>query len=374
MSQTIIHGGDIATASTIYGIAAQHWIDLSTGINPRNYPFAPPSLASYRDLPYPREDFIQAAANFYGSSQFVATAGSQSVIQALPQLLADLPLLLPAVGYQEYRYQWQLQGRTVVDYTAFDGDAMVAAIDAKLANNPAQHIVVIRPNNPTGVWINNQQLLHWANQLSQGAYLIVDEAFIEAEQEDSLLNSALPDNCIVLRSFGKFFGLAGIRLGFVFASSKLRDVLHNGMGLWAANGVAQSIATQAFNDKAWQRQALININEDKLASCEALYQPVERDAEHVVHKALFSTYRMAKDQAEKLYQAFAQEGVLLRLIDVDEASSLIRAGRVATNSQTMLRLETVSKKVLRRYAKCSKSFNTAKNSSPKRSNLASPIP
>lgn len=345
MNKTIIHGGDIATASNVYGIKQQDWIDLSTGINPRSYPFTMPDLASFRDLPYPREDFLQAAASFYGNSQFVATAGSQSVIQALPQLLADLPLLLPAIGYQEYRYQWQLQGRAVIDYTAFDSDAMVAAIDAKLANNPAQHIVVIRPNNPTGVWIDNQQLLRWANQLTQGAYLIVDEAFIEAEQEDSLLSGELPDNCIVLRSFGKFFGLAGIRLGFVFASSKLCDVLRHSMGLWAANGVAQSIAIEAFNDSQWQQQALININEDKQASCEVLYQPIEQYAENVVHKPLFSTYRMAREQAEKVYQAFAQEGVLLRLIDVDADNALIRAGRVAANSQTMQRLEAISKKI-----------------------------
>lgn len=342
MANSIIHGGDIASASLQFGIEQEQWIDLSTGINPRHYPFADIALTAFTQLPYLDQEFLQAAKAYYGCDELLATSGSQAVIQNLHHFLPDYPLLVPAIGYQEYRYQWQKQARKTLDYPSQDAAKAFAFLCQSLTDNPKQHLVIIQPNNPTGSSFTLKQLQQLAELMAANACLIIDEAFIDAELSASVLSQGVAENMLVLRSFGKFFGLAGVRLGFVFAKPERLQAIAEYLSLWAINGLAQAIAKQAFADKLWQQQAKQAIADDADYTRE-LFKPLFNKTVIAVHQPLFSSYYLAKEQAQSLYLSLAKQGILVRLIELDERQSMLRVGLAAKrNRQLEMRLDCIS--------------------------------
>jgi cobalamin biosynthetic protein CobC len=353
-AQRPLHGGDLQQASQRFDVPVDQWIDLSTGINPESYPITALDEAAFQQLPYPKPDFIQAAKSYYlgddnsdlSEQNLLAVSGSQAVIQLLPECLPSLPVLLPQLGYQEHRLQWQQSGACIINYPSIEYEASVSFINQSLQQNSRQHLVVINPNNPSGLTFSPQQLKVWAKCLAEGAYLIIDEAFMDTQPALSVLSEHFEPNMIVLRSFGKFFGLAGLRLGFVFAHDELIKTFQTRLGLWAINGPAQSIATSAFQDKVWQQQARHNINTASNAS-RTLFHPLfngltaSQKGEHgSFHEALFSSYCVSINQAEKLSQFFAIRGILIRVIDFDSEYALLRIGCInPKNNKNMQRLQ-----------------------------------
>ncbi len=342
MSSQPLHGGDIITASRLYGTDASEWIDLSTGINPRGYPVAPLAPEVFQQLPYPSAELQRCAEAYYGNASLLPVAGTQAAIQALPQCLSQLTstnvILLPAVGYQEHRKHWLKSGIDCVDYPSLQLEPTITFIDQQLQQNPNQHLLIINPNNPTGLCFSPQQLLLWSQQLASGACLIVDEAFMDVSPEKSLLQTgvSLPDNVIVLRSCGKFFGLAGIRLGFVFACETIRSQLQESLGLWMISGPTQAIAIQALKDETWQQQARVTLHRCSAVTRE-LFEPLVNQFEsrvnqfersQVSHHALFSSYRIDASTASWLQDYFAHQAILLRVIPVNDADSILRIGLV----------------------------------------------
>ena len=340
-SKSLIHGGDLQSASEYYGIGVGQWIDLSTGINPEPYPIDRLDSDAFHCLPYLKTEFLQAAKAYYVNENLLAVSGSQAVIQLLPECLPDLPVLLPNLGYQEHRYQWEESSSAINDYPAYENEQATNYINAALQKNKSQHLLVINPNNPSGLQFSPAQLQVWAQQLAEGAYLIIDEAFMDMQPKNSVLTQHFEENMVVLRSFGKFFGLAGLRLGFVFANETIRKNMENQLGLWAINGPAQSIATLAFHDKAWQQQAQINISASAEIS-RSLFAPLfdEVRSERYfkeTHQGLFSSYYLKKGKAGELTDFFAKQGVLLRHIpcnyeiEVHEIE-VLRVGRVSPDN------------------------------------------
>lgn len=329
MNPLIIHGGDLGAASLEFAIAEEDWIDLSTGINPRAYPFDELPLSAFSRLPYLEHQFLRAAESYYVGKNFLATSGSQAVIQNLYHVLAPYPLIVPSIGYQEYRFQWQGHGGDTVDYPSLDTELAFSFIQQALSKNAKQHLVLIQPNNPSGILFSAKQIAELAAMQDEKAYLIVDEAFMDAELEPSILTARLNEKIVVLRSFGKFFGLAGIRLGFVFAHKPLLAKLENKLNLWAVNGPAQAIAQQALTDKQWHLEAKQQIQKDAIYTRSLFADGLEKLALNVVHKPLFSSYFLSCKVAKQQYMRLAQQGILTRLIEVDECVSLLRIGRVA---------------------------------------------
>lgn len=329
-----LHGGDIITASKRYGVPLDEWIDLSTGINPIPYPVRDIPLESFTQLPYRKPEFTQAVAQYYQADQFIAVAGTQVAIQLLPRILVKQSVLVPDIGYQEHAIHWEKTGACLNRYPALYPADMVTYIDATLAKDNAQHVVVINPNNPTGVKISPTQLRTWAAQLAKGSYLIVDEAFIDIAPHESMLYFAaenevkLPDNVIVLRSFGKFFGLAGVRLGFVFAHQTVLQILEAHVGLWSINGPAQAIAIQALRDEAWQTEVREKLHHHYKTTLPIL-APLLESSDVVLHYqgALFSSYIMPVAVAKEGYERLAKTGVLVRFVPVDGLRGMLRVGR-----------------------------------------------
>ncbi len=326
------HGGHIVQASAQYGIDSDQWIDLSTGINPKAYPVELESK-SFQQLPYLRPEFIAASTAYYRSPHFIPVAGTQAAIQQLPKLLAHFPVLLPQVGYQEHAKYWQLHNTPITYYPSLDKTLSTHFIHTAIAENPEQHVVIINPNNPSGLLFEKQQLLSWAKLLAPQAYLIVDEAFIDTDNDNSVLDNALPHNVIVLRSFGKFFGLAGIRLGYCFANQFLLDSLKKRLGLWQVNGPAQAIAIHALQDTYWQEtnKKEIRLNAEVTREItEPLITASHIDSASCFYSCLFSSYKMPLQQALLIKHQCAQLGVLVRVIqlhpELDGQQALLRIG------------------------------------------------
>jgi len=245
------HGGDLRTAAHHYGIALQHWLDLSTGINPCGWsPPIPPAVVWQR-LPEQDDGLERAAAEYYGSDRLLPTAGAQAALQALPVLRTQSRVGVLSPGYAEHAHAWRRHGHTV---ELLAGEAIEDTVDR------LDVVVVSNPNNPTGVRFALTTLLNWRLRLAErGGWLVVDESFIDVTPEYSLANQAGLPGLIVLRSLGKFFGLAGARVGFVLAEAALLQQLREWLGPWTISGPGRWVATLALQDRAWQetmRQSL----------------------------------------------------------------------------------------------------------------------
>lgn len=338
----LAHGGNLLAASQDTGIPVQNWIDLSTGISPYAYPCQNIPASAFTSLPYEDPSFINSVSTYYGCPNFVSLAGTQNAIESLPKRLPKLPVLLPSLGYQEHQRAWQINRNPISHYDALSNTQAQQDIDAALSKSRKQHLLIINPNNPSTLKLSPQTLLAWAETLQDGGCLIVDEAFIESSDAsssgDTLSSSSLlphlnssRDNVIVLRSFGKYFGLAGVRLGFLFTSPAHCRNLAEHLSLWAINGPAQHLAKQAFTDEEWLRQHSAKLRECKLTNI-ALFQTLEKISDSR-HETLFSSYILSTDKAQALYQHFYQQGVLLRYIALDKDLSLIRIGRLKSEDE-----------------------------------------
>lgn len=247
-TQPLEHGGRLREAAARYAIPLSQWLDLSTGINPYGWPV--PSLPGnlWTRLPEERDGLEAAAARYYGAPAVLPVAGSQAAIQMLPHLRIPGSVGIPAVGYREHAAAWQRAGHRLVPLD--DGDphsAGGAALDR------LDVLVVINPNNPTGRRWPVQTLLDWHSRLAaRGGWLLVDEAFMDNTPDQSLAAYTERPGLIVLRSVGKFFGLAGARVGFVLATADLRDRLHAQLGPWTLSGPARHVARHALSDTPWQ--------------------------------------------------------------------------------------------------------------------------
>jgi cobalamin biosynthetic protein CobC len=112
--------------------------------------------------------------------------------------------------------------------------------------------VVVNPNNPDGRITPRAELLEVAERLRRrGGLLIVDEAFADFDGASESLAPVLPRGAILLRSFGKSFGLAGLRLGFAIASPEIVEPLRAALGTWPVSGPAIAIGARALADLAW---------------------------------------------------------------------------------------------------------------------------
>ena len=240
----LAHGGNLADAVQRFGRARELWVDLSTGINPRLYPI--PSLAAdaWHRLPEARADLLLAAQDFYQAPHLLPVAGSQAAIQALPGLRARSRVVIAAPSYAEHAHAWRRAGHLVREVPFDDLQAALPTCDV---------LVLCNPNNPTGARIAPSVLLDWAATLaSRQGWLLVDEAFADVTPALSICQQADREGLIVLRSLGKFFGLAGMRTGFVAAPPALLTQLADVLGPWTVSGPAQEIAQAALRDLAWQ--------------------------------------------------------------------------------------------------------------------------
>jgi cobalamin biosynthetic protein CobC len=238
------HGGALDVARRIEPGAPEPWIDLSTGINPHPYPL--PDLASdaWSRLPG-REalaDLEAAAADRYraAAGNVVAGPGSQALIQALARIVPRNAIAVLGPTYGGVKSAFAAAGARVDEAQRIED---IGEVDAA---------IVVNPNNPDGRVTPRAELLELHRRLMpRGGVLIVDEAFADFDGEGESLAPVLPAGAVVLRSFGKSFGLAGLRLGFAIASAEIVGQLRAALGPWPVSGPAIAIGTKALADLAW---------------------------------------------------------------------------------------------------------------------------
>jgi len=239
------HGGNLRQAAKKYGIPIDQWLDLSTGINPQSWYVPPLPMDCWGRLPEQDDGLIQAAINYYQCPSLLAVAGSQAAIQTLPYLRPHSKVGILTPSYNEHAYAWTQAGHQVIPITSMMIESQLACLDV---------LLLVNPNNPTGERFDQCQLMNWWERLQQKqGWLMIDEAFIDSHPPDSLANQCPQTGLIVLRSVGKFFGLAGIRVGFVLAEEALLSALAQRLGPWSIAHPSRWVASQALQDKAWQQ-------------------------------------------------------------------------------------------------------------------------
>ena len=245
----LAHGGRLGEARRRFPGAPESFLDLSTGINPVAYPLPHLDDAVWQRLPEPEAlDTLQrTAALAYSVSDpamVVAAPGTQILISLLPHLLRHRSATVLGPTYGEHLAAWRNAGAHAHEVTQFDS----------LARHGAA--IVCNPNNPDGRRLPSESLLALADTLAlQGGTLIVDEAFADFDPVLSLATALPHPALIILRSFGKAFGLAGLRLGFALAAPDLAQRLRSALGPWAISGPAMAIGTVALADTKWREQA-----------------------------------------------------------------------------------------------------------------------
>lgn len=296
------HGGRLRAAARQYGIPESDWLDLSTGINPAGWtvPVVPNEI--WQALPQDDDELHAAAQDYYGTSKLLAVSGSQAAIQSLPTLRPPSRVALLATSYAEHAHAWQRCGHDVVG---------VHADEILQAGTTAQVVVIVNPNNPTGKLFNRDELLYLYVQLAaRGGWLIMDEAFMDATPEHSLASFCPRPGLIVLRSLGKFFGLAGARVGFVLAEENILQPLAELLGPWTVAAPSRYVAAMALRDTAWQR-----------ATREALPPASRRLAELLSTQGLPPSGGSSLFQwvccvsAASVHQQLARLGILTRLFE-----------------------------------------------------------
>ena len=241
------HGGAIDAMRDAYPDAREPWIDLSTGISPFSYPMRALDSRLWSSLPQSLDEdlLLDAAANRYGChdrGMVVAAPGTQAIIQVLPRMFVGARVAIVSPTYGEHAASWHRCGFDVFGSQNID-DAVSETPDV---------VVVVNPNNPTGHVYTGDELRAAANTLAtRRASLVVDEAFVDLCEPGISLVPTLPDNAIVLRSFGKTFGLAGVRLGFAISTAKFSTRLRQELGPWAVSGPAIDIGRRALLDDDW---------------------------------------------------------------------------------------------------------------------------
>lgn len=278
------HGGRLREAAQRWGVPRADWLDLSTGIAPRPYPVPAVPAEVWQRLPEDDDGLEAAARAYYGAGHLLALPGSQAGIQCLPRLLEPGRVAIPMPIYAEHPAAWRAAGHTQVGW-----------------DEPADYAALCNPNNPTGQRFTRAELLERAHTLR---LLVVDEAFIDAAPGESLADHAAK-NIVVLRSPGKFFGLAGARTGFAIAAPELLARLADALGPWAVSHPARWAACHALADGDWQtlQRARLAAAAERLARLlDCIGTPTGT--------ALFQY--VATPRASTLHEKLAQRAILVR--------------------------------------------------------------
>ena len=314
----IQHGGDIDLAIKKYGGQRKDWIDLSTGINRTSYPWQESVEVHLRDLPGSKllmslEEAASRAYKIAVDTETVAISGAQQIINLLPTHLnkySSVAILGPT--YNEYE-------------KAFKSSNLRTNTVAEISNLSCNDIaIIVNPNNPTGKVITEEELEDLSKKVE---ILIIDESFkmFSSRKTQNL------DNLIQINSLGKFFGLAGVRLGFVSGPSDFIKSVRKILGPWPISSLAAEIGLVALRDKIWISQ----MEKILLAGSTALHAACNSKNWRLVGKTnLFHTY--ATSNCFEVEEQFAAHGIWVRTFDYSE--TWVRIG-IPTSERELTRVK-----------------------------------
>ena len=314
------HGGRIDAAGALFPAAPRPWLDLSTGISPWAWPYAPLPASVLARLPEPHEvrALEAAAAACFGvadPAQLIAIPGTDLGLRLLEPMFCGRRVAVVRPGYSGHRLAWRHSPVTELVVDALESAAQTHDV-----------LVLANPNNPDGRLIAPERLHALAKAMAaREGVLVVDEAYVDVEPGNSLC-ADLGDGLIVFRSFGKFFGLSGVRLGFAVARNPHAASFRQLVGDWPVSGPAVMIGRAAYGDAAWQA-----------AQRERLRDACTRLDALLLESGLSITggtplYRLARiTDAAGLFRKLASRGILVRPFHDD--AHLVRIGLPANRDQ-----------------------------------------
>lgn len=356
------HGGALKAAAHHFNIAEKNWLDISTGINPLTWPVPEIPTSIWQRLPEDevrKTDSLEAlACDYYlantpsidhilsvNADNVLPCAGSQQGIRLLPlyyslkksskvgiKSTAKQPakVWVTSGSYSEHAIAWEQQGHRVRK-VACD------RISQLLTQQPVDVLILVNPDNPSGhVWPPEQLLKWWKILHRRGGWLIVDEAFMDLTPEHSLASCVEREGLFILRSIGKFFGLAGIRLGFVLSEVESTRRLKKMLGPWSISHPTQHIGKLALQDKTWIAQQRLEIDQQSQRLKKLLDKTFNINNQGT---GLFRTVYFSK--AESVFNQLAKQSVLTRFLPAT-AKSLpgLRFGLPANNNASWEKLES----------------------------------
>jgi len=316
MFPTHQHGGQLKLASERYNIPLENWIDLSTGINPNSYPLPSVPTHIWQRLPEVNDGLEEAAAAFYGSRYLLPVAGSQEAIQRLPLLRSKSRVGIISPAYHSHQRAWESAGHEVIEIYRDQLDAVLPSLDI---------LLLVNPTNPTAERYSLDELQYWHQHLEKrGGWLVVDEAFMDLTPDGSLIKNEPEPGLIVLRSIGKFFGLAGIRLGFVWAEPVLLQKLIELQDDWSVSNPARWAGRLALNDTEWQAEQRTWIPRTMASLTDTLTEKYQSKA---AQAGLFAYIVLGEERARVEHEKLCSNAILTRLF---KESGALRFGLHST--------------------------------------------
>ena len=325
------HGGQLQRAQIEFPQAPTPWLDLSTGIAPWSWPVPDIPNEIWQRLPEHSETLLQAARDYYGcyAWQVIPVPGSQLGIERIPHYLEAGRGAIPLWGYAEHRKAWAYAGHSLCFYRDQE------ELEALIQSGQVQHVLVINPNNPSAQMISVSDLRRWQPLLqSRGGALVIDEAFMDAlpvlhsffsSETDS--EASPPQNVVVLRSVGKFFGMAGLRLGFVLCGSAFAPKIRADLPLWGLSHPAQWLGEQMLRDESWQQQQRQRIQHYSQKLAKLLQQCLPHQHSQALRIGpLFCTLLGPKGELLSIYRQLARQGILIRFFEEQQGQAGLRFG------------------------------------------------
>ncbi len=310
------HGGDLAYWQRKVGDDALHWLDLSSACNREPWPIPAIEPECWMTLP-DQMALLNTAEAYYGRRPNAVGAGSQHIIEALPLLIKESRrlkngvVMVPRVGYQEHAFAWQKWGFELVHYDQF----------SELLEQEWAVAVVIQPNNPTSEWASDDELLSVLAYAEQkGTSLVIDEAFIDSQPERSVLRwkpeASLSEAVFVLRSVGKFFGLAGARVGFVFCAPHWQSLFQNVLGPWPVATPSLHLVSLALADRVWQAKASSSLAQRQAVFIERVvpkFNTIFDSQDRFVNDLFMTWFLSDQSYAEQVFGMLHSVGIHTRL-------------------------------------------------------------
>ncbi|MHB1872674.1 MAG: threonine-phosphate decarboxylase CobD [Steroidobacteraceae bacterium] len=286
------HGGRIRTAEALFPDAPRPWLDLSTGINPHRYPAPAPRRADLARLPDPEAiaELEAAAAIVFGAdpAQVAATPGTDAALRLLPRLIGVRSVEIAEPTYGGHRDAWSAIGAEI-----------------RPSGAVADAWVIVNPNNPDGRVTPPEAL----TTAAASRWVIVDEAFVDPDPAASVAAQA-SGRLIVLRSFGKFYGLPGVRLGFIVANPTIAQDVRRAFGDWPISTDALLAGRAAYTDACWRARTHLRLARGR----RRLDQQLGRSGLEIVGGT--DLFRLARaDDAKAVFLRLARAGVLCRPFD-----------------------------------------------------------
>lgn len=292
------HGGNLSSAVARFGGNRSDWIDLSTGINPEPYPVTDLSPQDWSALPDQAEldALIHAARTFWhvpDGAAILPAPGASALIAAIPTLAEAANVEITKPTYNEHAGAFESHGWQVTD------------------SGPTQARVLVHPNNPDG--------RIWTAKDADAPLTVIDESFCDICPEHTLIDLANRPGTVILKSFGKFWGLAGLRLGFAIGDPALIARLRTLQGPWAVSGPALRVGARALQDHTWAEETRIRLATDR-ARLDDLMTP--RGAKLVGGTDLFRLYEI--DDASAWQEKLARNQIWSRIFPY--SSTYLRLG------------------------------------------------